>query len=112
MRNPTIHLETHRRLRKGTIIVTALVTLLVCIFPPREWADDIHTSYSPSRGFLFRPAAPAKDWQSPHMYLARTARTDYLALAWQAGSVLAAGGALWLVLIWMQKRTCNECGTD
>ena len=99
---------THRRFRKAAIILTALAALLVCIFPPRRWAETIHTTYGPPRGFLFRPTASVKDWQSPHMYLARDVRTDYLALAWQAGSILALGNAVWLVTVWIAKRSRNE----
>jgi hypothetical protein len=97
-------LKAQVRWSTSLLIVSAVVLLLACLFPPREWMDDIRSNYRPPRGFLFRPVSHVRDWQSPHMYLARTARTDYGALAFEAAVIIGASVVAWSGAAFIERR--------
>ena len=83
--------------RLWVLAATAVVLAFSCLYPPRKWADDVRPNYldRPPRGFIFHPVVPVKDWVTPHLYSARTAQTDYVALAQEAGAILVGGAVLW-----------------
>ena len=97
-------LKAKVRWSASLLVIGAALLLLACLFPPRKWVDDIRSSYRPPRGFLFRPVSAVRDWQSPHMYLARTARTDYGALALEAAMIIGAGLAAWSAATLIERR--------
>ena len=91
-------------LRTLTLLLTGASLILVCLFPPQYWSDEIHTSGTPPRGFLFRRESRAKEWISLHMFLDRRARPDWRALGREFFLILAVGGVLYFVAAPVQRR--------
>src|SRR6266850_218769 len=85
-------------------LVTVLMLLLCCLFPPRKWADNVERNFDPPRGFLFRGAEEIKVSVSAHLESFRTAKIDKLALAKEAACVLTGGVVLSLAAIAARRR--------